>query len=207
MADNVDAALMAYLRLHASFLYFMFDKDGKIIKTNQFTSKLVGRQLIGEPFQSVFVDFCELGGPSGFFTPEKKDGFFPLSVKVGDGFPRTFYFMFFDLGDVRVAFGDQNYDELDMLQKKFLELNSELGNLTRELQKKNIELEGALKKVKTLEGILPLCANCKKIRLEGADPRYQASWLGMENYIEGRTDAQFSHGLCPECQEKLYPRR
>ncbi len=205
MANNVDAALMEYLRLHASFLYFLLDKENTIVGTNQFTSKTIGRQIIGATFQSVFVDFCDAGGISGFFSQEKSGGFFPLTVKMADGLPRTFYFMFFDLGDVRVAFGDQNHDELENLHKQFLALNSELGNLTRELQKKNIELESALRKVRTLEGILPLCANCKKIRIEGADPRDQSSWLRMENYIEGKTDAQFSHGVCPECLEKLYP--
>ena len=196
---------MEYLRLHASFLYFLLDQESKIIGTNQFTSKTIGMDIVGLSFQEVFVDFCDLGGPSVYFSEDKKGGFFPLSVKTSDGLPRTFYFMFFDLGDVRVAFGDQNHEEVDNLQRQFLILNSELGNMTRELQKKNMELESAIRKVKTLEGILPLCASCKKIRIEGADPRDQNSWLRMENYIEGKTDAQFSHGVCPECLEKLYP--
>jgi PAS domain S-box-containing protein len=49
-----------------------------------------------------------------------------------------------------------------------------------------------------LEGILPICASCKKIRDE------QGSWQRLETYISGHTKALFSHGCCPECLEKLY---
>jgi hypothetical protein len=54
-------------------------------------------------------------------------------------------------------------------------------------------------RMKTLEGILPVCASCKKIRDE------QNNWHAIESYIHERSDAQFSHGICPECAAKLYP--
>ena len=61
------------------------------------------------------------------------------------------------------------------------------------------ELQTALAEVKTLRGLLPICANCKKIRdTEGA-------WMQVESYIAQRSEAQFSHGICPECIQKLYP--
>ena len=55
------------------------------------------------------------------------------------------------------------------------------------------------KRLKYLEGILPVCASCKKIRDE------KGSWHPIESYIHERSSAQFSHGICPECAEKLYP--
>lgn len=61
------------------------------------------------------------------------------------------------------------------------------------------ELGQALEEIKTLRGILPICANCKKIRDD------QGYWQQVEVYVHEHTDAQFSHGLCPDCIRKLYP--
>lgn len=52
---------------------------------------------------------------------------------------------------------------------------------------------------KTLEGILPICSSCKKIRDDEGD------WKPLESYIQSRTNAEFSHGICPDCMERLYP--
>ncbi len=60
------------------------------------------------------------------------------------------------------------------------------------------ELQKALDEIKTLEGIVPICSSCKKIR---DDKGY---WNLLELYIEKHSDASFSHGICPECSEKLY---
>jgi two-component system NtrC family sensor kinase len=67
-----------------------------------------------------------------------------------------------------------------------------------------VRLQEALSRIKTLEGLLPICAGCKKIRLAEADPNSQESWIPVESFIGERTDAQFSHGFCPECLKKLY---
>lgn len=61
------------------------------------------------------------------------------------------------------------------------------------------ELKDALAKVKTLSGLLPICAACKKIR---DDKGY---WNQIESYIRDRSEADFSHGICPECAKRLYP--
>ncbi|MCP4106878.1 MAG: response regulator [Desulfobacteraceae bacterium] len=75
----------------------------------------------------------------------------------------------------------------------------------KELSEKNEAFEQALKEIKTLEGLLPICFNCKRIRVEGSDPMQQDSWVIFELYISKRTDAEFSHGLCPACARELYP--
>ena len=61
------------------------------------------------------------------------------------------------------------------------------------------ELRAALSKVKTLSGLLPTCAGCRKIRDDDGE------WHDMENYITDHSNAGFSHGLCPGCAERLYP--
>jgi PAS domain S-box-containing protein len=61
------------------------------------------------------------------------------------------------------------------------------------------KLQDALKKIKTLRGIIPICAACKKIR---DDKGY---WNQIEIYLKEHSEADFSHGICPECVKKLYP--
>ncbi|HEY6555137.1 MAG TPA: PAS domain S-box protein, partial [Vicinamibacteria bacterium] len=60
------------------------------------------------------------------------------------------------------------------------------------------ELKEALANVKTLRGLVPICASCKKIR---DDKGY---WSQVEVYVRDHTEAEFSHGICPECSKKLY---
>ncbi|MCX7006092.1 MAG: PAS domain S-box protein [Kiritimatiellaeota bacterium] len=61
------------------------------------------------------------------------------------------------------------------------------------------ELQAALAKIKTLRGLIPICAACKKIR---DDDGY---WQKVEEYIGAHTDASFTHGLCPDCRSKYFP--
>ena len=61
------------------------------------------------------------------------------------------------------------------------------------------ELQQALSEVKTLSGMLPICASCKKIRND------KGYWEQIESYIGDRSEAEFSHGICPDCIKKLYP--
>lgn len=61
------------------------------------------------------------------------------------------------------------------------------------------KLQDAIASVKTLTGLLPMCASCKRIRDD------QGYWTQVENYISTHTDANFTHGFCPECVKKLYP--
>ena len=68
-----------------------------------------------------------------------------------------------------------------------------------ELRRLNAELQDTLAKIKTLSGLLPLCSSCKKIR---DDDGYGHQ---VEVYIRDHSEAEFSHGLCPECAKKLYP--
>ena len=61
------------------------------------------------------------------------------------------------------------------------------------------ELEKTREEVKVLQGILPTCCSCKKIRDENGQ------WKHIEDYISNRSEARFTHGICPDCMEQLYP--
>ena len=63
----------------------------------------------------------------------------------------------------------------------------------------NLELQQALGEIKELEGILPVCSFCKRIRDD------DGNWQQMETYIRDRSSADFSHGICDECMKKHYP--
>jgi|GEM_PF-1484433 len=61
------------------------------------------------------------------------------------------------------------------------------------------ELQEALAKIRTLKGLIPICASCKKVR---DDKGY---WQQVEVYIRDHSEAEFTHGLCPDCFQRLYP--
>ena len=79
---------------------------------------------------------------------------------------------------------------------------SMLGRAIRyaiERRKLLVQLAQSTSEIKRLRGILPICANCKKIRDD------QGYWTQVETYIRDNTGTEFSHGICPDCAEKLYP--
>jgi CheY-like chemotaxis protein len=75
--------------------------------------------------------------------------------------------------------------------ERFLELN-------RELEFKITELSAALGHVKKLQGLLPICMHCHKIRTD------KASWQRIESYLSEHAEVRFSHGICPDCEKKYY---
>ena len=107
----------------------------------------------------------------------------------------------------QVANGDfsQRVDFMGDFSEAFNSMIVSIDNNEKLLKRKIDELEKALSHIKNLEGILPICSNCKKIRLEETDPKKQDSWVQIESYISEKTEAKFSHGICPECIKKLYP--
>jgi len=80
-------------------------------------------------------------------------------------------------------------------------LEEEVNRRTEELEKRNETLERAMREIKVLQGFLPICACCKKIRND------KGYWENLEDYIQSHSEAEFSHGLCRECIHRLYPDR
>ncbi len=98
---------------------------------------------------------------------------------------------------------EKSLEKIATLQVQFetekKEKEAEIYRLkNKELSRINNELRNALTHVKQLQGLLPICANCKKVR---DDDGY---WQQIELYISENSEAEFSHGICPECAVKLY---
>ena len=91
--------------------------------------------------------------------------------------------------------GVQRQEAFDALRKS----QQQLVKKNTELVKANQDLDAALAKVQQLRGLLPICSSCKKIRAE------DDTWSEVESYIQKRSNALFTHSICPECMEALYP--
>jgi DNA-binding NtrC family response regulator len=76
---------------------------------------------------------------------------------------------------------------------------AERKRVEEERERLIVELKEALNKIKTLSGLLPICMDCKKIRND------KGYWEQIEVYIRDRSEADFSHSICPECMKKRYP--
>lgn len=86
---------------------------------------------------------------------------------------------------------------LRRLQKELQAVNYELEERNAELEHRNVELQEALDTIKTLSGLIPICAWCgRKIEDENGE------WVALERYIEAHSEASFTHGMCPNCLEK-----
>ncbi len=103
----------------------------------------------------------------------------------------TIYFifaLFSALGVATVSFFKWAHKEIGRRQE-----------IETEREKLLLDLRGALGKIKTLSGLLPICSHCKKIRDE------KGYWNQIDAYIMEHSDTEFSHGICEECLDKLYP--
>lgn len=160
--------------------------DYKILDVNPSYESIVGikkEEVIGQkaskiygtgkpPFLDVYAKVAETGQSAGFdtyFPPMDKH--FSISVYS----PRK--------GQFATIFSDITE------HKKLLAQKEELIT----------ELREAGAKIKTLKGLIPICASCKKIRDD------QGYWQQIEKYVRERSEANFSHGICPDCAILLYP--
>jgi hypothetical protein len=89
--------------------------------------------------------------------------------------------------------------ELRLRNQELERLNAQLRITKGNLEASNRELERALVDVKRLSGMLPICASCKKIRND------KGYWEAIEAYLGEHSEVEFSHGICPDCAERLYP--
>lgn len=75
-----------------------------------------------------------------------------------------------------------------------------LHNALKEKDSLIVDLQQATREIKTLRGIIPICSYCKNIRDD------QGYWTQLESYIAKNSDADLSHGICPKCAKKYYPK-
>jgi len=166
--------------------------DGSILDANPAACRIMGRTreeillegrqgLIdaSDPRLAVMIaERQQTGRAHGELTAKRKDGTrFPVEVS-------SVVFRGRD-GELRTCIIIR-----DITERKTAEAERE--RLIRELQE-------ALGRVKTLSGLLPICASCRRIRDQ------QGAWHNLEIYVRNHTEADFSHGICPDCHGSLYP--
>jgi hypothetical protein len=96
----------------------------------------------------------------------------------------------------------EHVDKFSWFMHKHLPKSPErtiMGEMLSRMWEHSRELTSQFSQIKTLRGLIPICANCKKIRDDAG------FWNQIESYLEQKTDAQFTHGICPQCARKLYP--
>ena len=96
-----------------------------------------------------------------------------------------------------VDYVSKPFDGREILERVRTHVNLRLA--LEEQKRLNRELQVALDRVKSLEGIIPICSSCKKIRDD------EGYWTQVERYVSEHTGVMFSHSLCPDCAAKLFP--
>lgn len=187
--------LQTLMDLTPDFVYFK-DTASRFIRISKAQARLFG---LSDPAQAVGKTDHD------FFTPEHARQAFedeqtimrtrrPLTVEERETWPdrpdtwvsTTKVPLYDEAGNAIGTFGISR----DITERKRAEA---------ERERLIAELRDALSRVKTLQGLLPICASCKRIR----DDR--GYWNQIESYVGEHSEAEFSHGVCPECVQKLYP--
>ncbi len=210
---------------------FLVDESLNVSVANQACGRFTPyyEKIQGKPFASL------LGGPSSALAAQSvlEQVFSDRKARIGEGMLRIDNAMVWTrmtFRSIRIMYArfviilveDLTREKVQLHENEKLrqELEQRVQRRTRELSKTNEDLirevaerkraeeetekvinqlREALAHVKKLSGLLPICASCKKIR----DDR--GYWLQVEEYIRNHSEAEFSHGLCPECAKKLYP--
>ncbi len=94
---------------------------------------------------------------------------------------------------------EERTKELQVANKRLREEVAQRIRVQTEREKLITELQDAMANIKTLKGLIPICASCKKVRND------QGYWQQVEVYVRDHSEADFSHGLCPECAKRFYP--
>lgn len=160
------------------------DSQGRVIDINKPMLEMIGTQqnhVIGLPITRVLKPWQDLVENFRDKTNIKTE----ISISS-----RQFDLLIMPLTDHRANMRGRLIVLHDITHRKKMEV---------EREKLILSLQDALSEVKKLSGLLPICANCKKIR---DDKGY---WHQVEAYICSHSEAEFSHGICPECMIELYP--
>lgn len=168
------------------------DDQGRILDINRSMSEIAGvaaSAAVGRPALEVLRNVPELADrfiarDAGLESsaPEK------AMVRIGD---RHFEVRFLDLDPQAGRRGGGRLVLLHDLTER-TRMEAEREHLIGDLRE-------ALAQVKTLKGMLPICASCKKIRDD------QGYWHQVDVYLRDHSEAELSHGICPECHDKIYP--
>jgi PAS domain S-box-containing protein len=164
---------------------------GRILEANHTTETLLGykeSELADKPFSMLFSDQSE---PDFTKTIEKVRMYDNVIVETFRRSDGTDCVM-----DITVNMIPWGKDSVFLVALRDV---SERVKAEKERESLVKELQEAMEKIKTLKGIVPICAHCKKIRND------EGFWQQVEVYVHEHSEAEFSHGICPECIRELYP--
>lgn len=193
--DQADAFLIQELLSEAAAK----NKSGAIEATIRHVERLAeALRLVGEEEFDIVISDLGLPDSQGLATIKQlAAGVRQIPIVVMTG-----------LDDQRSGYEAVNAGAQDYLVKgqvsgemlvRSIRYAMERKRIENEKEQAIVELREALAQVKLLSGFLPICCSCKKIRDD------QGYWQQIESYIRAHSQAEFSHGICPECYKKLYP--
>ncbi len=168
----------------------IWDTDAHTFEVKQVDRLSAGLELLsGEEFDVILLDLS-LPDSRGMNTFDKiETGFTDIPVVILTGLKDE------DLAVTAVSKGAQDYLVKGEVNSTLLRRSI---HYAIERKKLMVELKKAHEKVKILSGIIPICASCKKIR---DDKGY---WNQVADYIREHSEAEFTHGFCPECADNIY---
>lgn len=177
---------------HAPTAMVTYDSTGQCTSANAAASKLTGAtvaELLSQNYHQ--IESWKVSGIYALAQQAVETGVPAMrDIFMRSTFGREFW--------VRAAFSEF----MSGSEKRLLLMAEDITDRKRiEMERERLikELRAALDNIKTLEGILPICASCKKIRDTGG------CWSSVESYVSSRSKAEFSHGICPDCVKRLYP--
>lgn len=137
--SELNKQLLNYLDRHASIIMLTINAEGVIIHANSFSNKLSGRRLESTHINDFFTGFNANLDLEKLLNGNMES--LLLNINTYRNLPETFYFTSFKTTEGIVLIGELNNDEVEDMRMTMISLNNELNNLTRELQKKNIQLD------------------------------------------------------------------
>lgn len=162
---------------------FVLDDKNRLVDMNPAARRMLGTDLVSRGVEQIVGRHPALAS----LLESREDRRIDLTVEVG-----------VSLFDVRVV---PLPDPRGRWRGRLFLLRdvTDAVKTARERERMIGELSKALARIRTLQGLVPICCSCKRIRND------QGYWQQIESYIRDHADVEFSHGLCPECEEKLYP--
>jgi DNA-binding NtrC family response regulator len=180
--NDDDAELLCYFLSKAEDLYFDIERAERISSAVDLLKK-----------KNFDVLISDLGLPDSLGVE--------TFVKLHTRYPEIPMIVLTGLDDQEAALKAVQGGAQDYLVKGKIDANLLIRSIQYSIERQKLitRLENSLKEIKTLRGLLPMCAWCRKIR---DDKGY---WQELETYIRQHTDTAFTHGICPDCMKKVNP--
>lgn len=184
--------ILSHLEEAEGPIFAVVDEEGRITRASRSFRRLTADDAVGRSLEE-FIDSASRRGRSLDSATNK------LVLREEQGALQTLDCSVHEVDEGLLIVGAKTF----LVHSDLLEAKSQLENrltlLNRELQRKVHELEKAQEEIRTLTGLLPICAYCKKIRNDNG------YWESLELYITERVDVNFSHGICEDCLNKHFP--